>query len=247
MIEIANVSLIAAFLAGLISFISPCVLPLVPGYLSFVAGRPLEEIRTAQPLDRFLAMGRATWFVLGFSTIFLMLGASATAIGGLLLTYRQETNVLGGLIVIVFGLFMTGLVRMPRLQREWRFLHKIPQRAGRPVASYLLGVAFAFGWTPCIGPILGAILTLGASSANMASALTLLGVYSLGLGVPFLLSALSINSLLSKGAVFRRWGRTLNVGAGAIMIIMGVLIITGQLSAFSYWLLATFPVLGTIG
>ncbi|MEX1058552.1 MAG: cytochrome c biogenesis protein CcdA [Natronospirillum sp.] len=247
MIEIANISLIAAFLAGLISFVSPCVLPLVPGYLSFVAGRPLNEMRAAQPLDRFLIMGRATWFVFGFSTIFLMLGASATAIGGLLLTYRQQTNLLGGVIVIVFGLFMTGLLRIPRLQQEWRFLHKIPQRTGRPVASYLLGVAFAFGWTPCIGPILGAILTLGASQANMAGALTLLGVYSLGLGVPFLLSALSINSLLNKGVVFRRWGRTLNFSAGAIMIVMGVLIISGQLSAFSYWLLATFPVLGTIG
>jgi cytochrome c-type biogenesis protein len=247
MFDIANIGLLAAFLAGVISFISPCVLPLVPGYLSFVAGRSIGELQAADRRDRFRALTQSLWFVLGFSTVFLILGASATALGRLLLMYRQEANLVGGGIVIVFGLFMTGLIKLRWLQGEVRFVDKLKDSGGGSAASYLLGLAFAFGWTPCIGPILGAILTVSASTANVSSGLALLGIYSLGLGVPFLLSAVFLDRFLRHQRNLRRWGRPMHIAAGVIMILMGVLMITGQLTVFSYWLLRVFPALGNIG
>lgn len=245
--EVANIGLMTAFLAGLVSFASPCVLPLVPGYLSFVAGRSLGQIQQADRHERLRVLTQSIWFVLGFSTVFLMLGASATAIGRLLLVYRQEANLVGGLIVILFGAFMAGLIPLHELQREWRFIGRLKEERGGRGAAYLLGVAFAFGWTPCIGPILGAILTVSASTANVSSGMTLLGIYSLGLGVPFLLSAVSLDRYLHHQKFLRRWGRVLNKAAGLIMIVMGVLMITGKLTDLSYGLLRTFPALGAIG
>ncbi|WP_342595540.1 cytochrome c biogenesis protein CcdA [Salinicola lusitanus] len=247
MLEIANIGLLTAFLAGLISFVSPCVLPLVPGYLSFVAGRSLGQIQQASRRERLRVITQSLWFVLGFSTIFLILGASATAIGRFLLIYRQEANLIGGVIVILFGIFMTGIFTMPWLQREWRFIGKLKDEGDGPSAAYLLGVAFAFGWTPCIGPILGAILTVSASTANVSSGLALLAVYSLGLGIPFLLTAISLDRFLQHQKLLRRWGRPMHIVAGLIMVGMGVLMVTGQLTALSYWLLAAFPVLGYLG
>lgn len=247
MLEIANIGLLTAFLAGLISFVSPCVLPLVPGYLSFVAGRSLGQMQQANRRERLRVLTQSMWFVLGFSTIFLILGASATAIGRLLLTYRQEANLIGGVIIILFGVFMTGLLPLHWLQREWRLMDKLKEEGGGPGAAYLLGVAFAFGWTPCIGPILGAILTVSASTANVSSGLTLLAVYSLGLGIPFLVTAISLDRFLRQQKLLRRWGRTMHLTAGLIMIGMGALMVTGQLTALSYWLLAMFPALGSIG
>lgn len=247
MLEIANIGLLTAFLAGLISFVSPCVLPLVPGYLSFVAGRSLGQMQQANRRERLRVLTQAMWFVLGFSTIFLILGASATAIGRLLLTYRQEANLIGGVIIILFGVFMTGLLPLHWLQREWRLMDRLKEEGGGPGAAYLLGVAFAFGWTPCIGPILGAILTVSASTANVSSGLALLAVYSLGLGIPFLVTAISLDRFLRQQKLLRRWGRTMHLTAGLIMIGMGALMMTGQLTALSYWLLAMFPALGSIG
>tara|TARA_B100000678_G_scaffold279080_2_gene274441 strand:- start:214 stop:957 length:744 start_codon:yes stop_codon:yes gene_type:complete len=247
MFEVANIGLLTAFLAGLISFVSPCVLPLVPGYLSFVAGRTFGQIQKANRRERLRVLTQSVWFVLGFSSIFLILGASATAIGRLLLTYRQEANLIGGIIVIMFGVFMTGILQLQWLQREWRFVGKLRNEGGGPGAAYLLGVAFAFGWTPCIGPILGAILTVSASTANVSSGLALLAVYSLGLGIPFLLTAISLDRFLLHQKLMRRWGRSMHIVAGLIMVGMGVLMLTGQLTALSYWLLAMFPALGYIG
>ncbi|MHB0777564.1 cytochrome c biogenesis CcdA family protein [Halomonas sp. WWR20] len=247
MFEVANIGLLTAFLAGLISFVSPCVLPLVPGYLSFVAGRSLGQMQEASRRERLRVMTQSMWFVLGFSTIFLILGASATAIGRLLLTYRQEANLIGGGIIILFGGFMTGMLPLHWMQREWRFLGKLTNNGGGLGAAYLLGVSFAFGWTPCIGPILGAILTVSASTANVPSGLALLAVYSLGLGIPFLLTAISLDRFLQHQKLLRRWGRPMHIMAGLIMVGMGVLMISGQLTALSYWLLATFPALGSIG
>lgn len=245
--EVANIGLATAFLAGLTSFASPCVLPLVPSYLSFVAGRSLGQIREADRRERLRVLTQSIWFVLGFTTIFLMLGASATAIGRLLLIYRQEANLVGSLIVILFGAFMTGLIPLHWLQREWRFIGRLKEAGGGPSAAYLLGVAFAFGWTPCIGPILGAILTVSASTANAPSGMALLGIYSLGLGVPFLLTAVSLDRFLQHQKFLRRWGRVTHLAAGLIMILMGILMITGKLTELSYWLLRTFPALGSIG
>ncbi|TGG94079.1 cytochrome c biogenesis protein CcdA [Natronospirillum operosum] len=250
MFEIANVGLLAAFLGGLISFLSPCVLPLVPGYLSFITGqtiRPAGGGAASFDGDRHDAVVQAAWFIAGFTTIFMLLGASATMLGRLLLSYRYEAQFVGGIAIIVFGLMMTGILRFNWLQREWRFLHRINLVSGRPSTAYLLGVAFAVGWTPCIGPVLGAILTVSVSSGGASSGLFLLGVYSLGLAVPFMLTALSVNKFLHHQRVLQRWGRILHPVAGGIMILMGVMIMTGTMTIMSFWLLDQFPILELIG
>lgn len=244
--EISNISLLTAFAAGIVSFLSPCVLPLVPGYVSYVAGQSLERMQYEGGLRaRLAALNLSLFFVLGFSTIFVALGASATAIGQLLLQYRYEANILGGIVVILFGLFLLGLLKSSWLQRDIRFHASLP--GGRPVAAYLLGLAFAFGWTPCIGPVLGAILTVSAASATIASGVVLLAVYSLGLGLPFLASAVFTGALLRRFKTIRRISRPLQAAAGGIMVLMGIAMITGYLSEFSYWLLETFPGLATFG
>jgi len=244
--EISNISLLTAFAAGAISFLSPCVLPLVPGYVSYVAGRTAADRPYGDAVAlRLPAVGLSLCFVLGFSTVFVVLGASATALGQLLLSYRYELNIIGGAIVILFGLFLIGLMRPSWMMRELRFHSTVA--GGRPVPAYLLGLAFAFGWTPCIGPILGAILTVGAASATVAGGVVLLAVYSLGLGTPFVLAALFTDVLAARLKAIGRLGRGLQFFAGLIMILMGVAMITGQLSTFSYWLLDTFPGFTRIG
>ncbi len=236
----------AVFIAGVISFLSPCVLPLVPGYVSYIAGQSMPDSSTSRAMVvRVRALALSACFVLGFATIFIILGASATALGQALISYRYELNLIGGLVVIGFGLFATGLLRPSWLQRDFRFDIVLP--GGRPVAAYLLGMAFAFGWTPCIGPVLGAILTVSAASATVAEGVKLLAVYSLGLGLPFLLVAVFTGGLLARLKSIGRVGRILQIVAGGIMVLMGVAIITGQLSTFSFWLLETFPQLSTIG
>src|SRR5258708_18377494 len=237
---------VAVFVAGIISFLSPCVLPLVPGYVSYIAGQSMAASPTSKVLIvRAQAVGLSACFVLGFATIFVILGASATKLGQALISYRYELNLIGGLIVIGFGLFSTGLLPLPWLQRDFRFDLALP--GGRPVAAYLLGMAFAFGWTPCIGPVLGAILTVSATSATVAEGVKLLAIYSLGLGMPFLLVAMFTGGLLARLKSIGRVGRLLEILAGSIMVLMGVAIITSQLSTFSFWLLETFPILSTIG
>lgn len=242
MADLSLLGMTAALLAGTISFVSPCVLPLVPGYVSYIAGRTtVSEAR--------IGRGHVIWlslcFVLGFSTIFMALGASATAVGQALLQWRYELNLVGGGIVILFGFFMIGAARIGAMERELRFHLDIP--GGRPAASYVLGLAFGFGWTPCIGPILGAILTASAASATVGQGVALLAIYSAGLGVPFLIVAAFTDRLAGRLRGVGRIGRRLHQGAGAIMILMGVAMMTGQLSAMSYWLLDAFPALGRIG
>jgi cytochrome c-type biogenesis protein len=244
--EISGIGVLAAFLAGAISFLSPCVLPLVPGYVSYIAGRSVTgEPGGGAVVLRLPAVGLSACFVLGFSTVFILLGASATALGQLLLAYRYELNFAGGAVVILFGLFLVGLLRPTLLMREFRFHAAIP--GGRPLSAYVLGLAFAFGWTPCIGPILGAILTVGAASTTVSSGVALLVIYSLGLGVPFLLAALFTDGLVARLKTFGRVGRFLQIAAGLILVLMGFAMVTGQLSVFSYWLLDAFPVLAEIG
>ena len=246
MVEVSAVGLASAFAAGIVSFLSPCVLPLVPGYVSYIAGRKAEDAASrGTARGKFPALVPGVFFVLGFSSVFIALGAGASAIGQLLLQYRYEANLVGGVIVVVFGLFMTGLLKLPWLLRDLRMHPNLP--GGEPLAAYMLGVAFAFGWTPCIGPILGAILTLGALSTRISDGVLLLGIYSLGLGIPFLASAAFLDPLLAKFKTIKRAGRSLYVASGAIMVATGVAMTTGKLSAFSYWLLEAFPVLGKIG
>ena len=246
--EIANIGLVTALLAGTISFLSPCVLPLVPGYLSFVAGRSVDELQEQRGhWERFAIFGTSLAFVLGFSTVFIALGASASAVGQLLLTYKNEATVIGGALIVVFGLFMTGLLNLRWLNLDLRWVHRVEHGGGGWLTAYLLGLAFAFGWTPCIGPILGSILTVSASSTTGLSGVALLAVYSLGLGIPFLLTALFLERFLVHMKTLRRWSAPIHIGSGVILIVMGVIMMTGQLTALSYWLLEMFPALGRIG
>lgn len=245
MIGIADIGFMTAFAAGLVSFLSPCVLPLVPGYLSYVAGSSAEVAPSGTIALRWPAVGLSVCFVLGFSTVFVILGASATALGQLLLSYRHEFEIVGGSVVIVFGLFMLGWARLAWLQREIRMHPAIA--GGRPVSAYVLGLAFAFGWTPCIGPVLGAVLTVSAASATVAGGVSLLAIYSLGLGVPFVLAALFTDGLVARLKAIGRLGRVLQILAGGLLVLMGIAMITGQLTAIAYWLLEAFPVLADIG
>lgn len=246
MFEISGIGAFTAFTAGLISFLSPCVLPLVPGYVSYVGGKSFDELRRLPSAQaRLSAAGLSLFFVLGFSTVFITLGASATVLGRLLLSYRYQMNIAGGVIVILFGLLMTGVLRLPWLGREFRFASRA--EGGHPLGAYVLGLAFAFGWTPCIGPILGAILTVSASAAGTANGVSLLSIYSLGLGVPFLLAATFMTAFLERLSAMRRAGRVFEIAAGIVMVIMGFAMVSGYMTEFSYWLLDTFPVLAKIG
>ncbi len=171
--------------------------------------------------------------------------ASATALGRLLLVYRYEANIVGGTIIALFGLFMTGLIKLPWLERDLRFHTHVA--GGRPLGAYGLGLAFGAGWTPCIGPVLGVILTMSAVSSNTGTGIALLSAYALGLGLPFLAAAFFTGGLVRRLKTLRRTGRALQIGTGAIMIVMGIAVMTGQLTVFSWWLLRTFPALGRIG
>lgn len=242
MSEISNIGVLTAFAAGVVSFLSPCVLPLVPAYVSYVAGHTLPGRDIS---GRLSALGLSLCFVLGFATVFIALGASATVLGQLLLRYRYEANIAGGVIVVVFGLFTAGVLRLPWFQRDVRLHPHVG--SGQPLGSYVLGLAFGFGWTPCIGPVLGAILTVSAVTASVSSGIILLGVYSAGLGLPFLAFAVFTGAFAKRLRNLGRVGYWLQVAAGVIMIIMGIAMITGQLSVFAVWLLNTFPIFSTIG
>lgn len=243
-LELSALGMLAAFTGGAISFLSPCVLPLVPGYLSYVAGRSVDLGAAGTTRSRLVTLGYGSWFVLGFSTIFVLFGASANAVSGFLLYYRQEANLVGGLVVILFGLFTTGLARIPLLQRDFRWHTSLA--GGSALSAYLLGVAFAFGWTPCIGPVLGSILAVTATTAS-ADGIALLALYSLGLGAPFLLATVFTEGLLRRMRSMRQVGRILQIVAGVGMVVMGVAMMTGRLTDFAVWLLFTFPILGRIG
>jgi cytochrome c-type biogenesis protein len=244
MLEGASISFVTAFVAGIISFLSPCVLPLVPGYLSYVAGTSLETLRDSSA-SRLVALVYAISFVLGFSAVFIAFGASATALGSLLLSWRYELGIAAGVVVLLFGLHLAGLLPLHLLEREARFQAEI--RGGRFGGAFLLGLAFAFGWTPCIGPVLGVILTMSASTADLGAGTALLAVYSLGLGLPFLLAALFTDVLLERLRQLSRTGRQLQRAAGVLLAVVGVLMITGRLETLAYWLLETFPALARIG
>jgi cytochrome c-type biogenesis protein len=245
MTDAATIGAVAAFAAGIVSFLSPCVLPLVPAYVSYVAGESYHLRRRLHTEERLAALGMSAFFVAGFSAVFIAFGASATALGQLFLRYRYEANLVAGVIVIVFGLFMLGLWRwLPWLLRDLRphpHLH-----GGNPLAAFVLGVAFAFGWTPCIGPVLGAILAVSAASTS-ASGVGLLTAYALGLGVPFLLAALFVDRAARLLGRLRGIGVALQIGGGLILVAFGVAMITGQVSAFAIWLLDAVPELGRLG
>ena len=244
--EPSSLGLIVAFAAGVVSFVSPCVLPLVPAYISYVAQPAHGPGLPTGGRRRRTAVIMSMFFVLGFGGVFVTLGASATAIGRLFLFYRAEANVVGGIVVIVFGLFMLGAMRhVTWIHRDLR-LH--PRLAGgHPANALLLGIAFGFGWTPCIGPVLGAILTVGAVQGSLEASIGLLTAYALGLGLPFILSAVFLRELLERIKVLRRIGRPLEIVAGAVMVLVGMAMVTNKLTEISIWLLQMFPALARVG
>ncbi|MHA1528559.1 MAG: cytochrome c biogenesis CcdA family protein [Alphaproteobacteria bacterium] len=239
----------AAFIGGIISFLSPCVLPLVPPYLAYLGGTTLdrisgEEMEVDPRLARYVFIS-ACFFVLGLATVFVALGMTASALGQMLLQNKVLLAQISGAIIIVLGLHFLHVFRIPILNREARF--DGPARAGGLGTSYVIGIAFAFGWTPCIGPILGAILSLAAQEETISSGTLLLAVYSLGLGVPFLIAAAFIGPFLRWARAFRRHMGLVEKAMGALLVVVGVMMITGQFERMAWWLLETFPVLGTIG
>lgn len=248
MLELSIASLLTAFVGGIASFLSPCVLPLVPGYLSYIAGgaASVPNAGADSRAERWRALGLSSCFVIGFSIVFLALGASITAIGRLFLAYRYEMNIAAGIAIAFAGLVVMGAVRTPVwVQRYYRF--DPAAKGGKPLSAIVLGMAFGFGWTPCIGPVLGGILALGATSDSVGRGTLLLGVYAIGLGVPFLLAAYFMAPFTRRLATLRRAGRYLQLITGGILVVMGIAVASGQLMHFAIWLLKTFPVLGRIG
>ncbi len=239
--EIAGIGIVSVFLAGLVSFLSPCVLPMVPGYVSYVAGRSLDDLGGPTLFRvRLAVLGLSTSFVLGFSAVFIALGASATALGQLFQSYRFQADLIAGGVVILFGLHMMGVFRFAWLVREWRMAEWT--QGGSPLGAFFLGTAFAFGWTPCIGPILGAILAISAVTASVSGGIALLSIYSLGLAIPFLLVAAFTGTFMGRFRGMGRVGHILQLISGAILVLVGVTILTGMMGAFGTWLLGAFPV-----
>lgn len=241
-----NVSIPAALIAGLVSFLSPCVLPLVPPYLIYLTGATIEHVESDEPpaVSRRAIMLSAALFVLGFSTVFVALGASASLIGGLIRAWSAQLSVLAGIVIIVMGLHFLGLTRIGLLMKEGRL--PIPKPVGL-WGAYVMGLAFAFGWTPCIGPILAAILSMAAAEATVAKGAGLLAVYSAGLGIPFLIAALMVEQFSNLFARMKGHLVTVERAMGVLMIIAGIGFLTGAISNVSIWLLETFPGLQTIG
>lgn len=241
-----NVSIPAALIAGLVSFLSPCVLPLVPPYLIYLTGATIEHVGSNEPASasKRAIMMSALLFVLGFSTVFVALGASASLIGGLIRAWSAELSILAGIVIIVMGLHFLGLTRIGLLMREGRL--PIPKPVGL-WGAYIMGLAFAFGWTPCIGPILAAILSIAAAEATVTKGAGLLAVYSAGLGIPFLIAALMIEQFSTLFARMKRHLVTVERAMGVLMVITGIGFLTGAVSNVSIWLLETFPALQTIG
>jgi cytochrome c-type biogenesis protein len=236
-----NVTLLAAFAAGFLSFVSPCVLPLIPGYISFVSGISVDEMRgdTAPATSRLQVFLTSLAFVIGFSIVFVALGASATAIGKFMFAKLPLLSKIAGAILIVFGLHTMGVFRLAFLETEKR-VHSQRKPAG-PLGAMLVGVAFAFGWTPCIGPILGGILAIAGSKSTVTEGVTLLAVYSLGLGIPFLLTSLAINQFFTAAKRIRKHYHAVEVASGALLIAIGLLIVTGQLTIITRYLQPYLP------
>ncbi len=245
----SEISMLGAFVAGLLSFLSPCVLPLVPAYLSFISGVSVDALRNEEALDhaqiRKTAMMQSLWFVFGFSLVFIALGASATWIGQWLLMNMAVLAKVAGVIIVVFGLHYTGLIRIPFLLMEARLsTENIQGTSG--AGAMMLGSAFAFGWTPCIGPILGTILAMAGAQGQVAEGMMLLVMYSVGLGVPFLLAAYTTNAFLNWSQRFKKHLHMVEVISGALLVVVGVMIFLGSFSEISGKIIEYAPWLGDI-
>lgn len=233
--------------AGILSFVSPCVLPLVPPYLCYIAGVTLDQL-TDEELEqaaRKRVFFSALAFVLGFSTVFVMLGATASALGRLVASHLDILSVVAGIVIIVMGLHFLGAFRIGLLYREARV--EIDRRPTGPLGAYVIGLAFAIGWTPCIGPVLATILLVAGSEQTVARGAVLLGVYSLGLGLPFLAASIFAGPFVQFMKRFRGHVGTVEKVMGGLLVVTGILFITGHMTTFSFWLLSTFPGLAEFG
>ena len=247
--EASSITLLSAFVGGLLSFLAPCVLPLIPGYLSFMTGLSSAELR-----DKDAGVGRimvpALLFTAGFSSVFILIGAAAglasRTLGPLMSRYDQVLQYAAGVVVVLIGVFMLGVIKVPWLYGEARFEMGKARRFGRG-AAFMMGLAFGFGWTPCVGPILTVILGLAAQTGDTLRAAVLLAAYSAGLALPFLLTALFFGKMTSTLRWFTKHSIAINRTAGVILIIMGILIFTGQLGRLSVLLLDVFPFLTVLG
>ncbi|NGO52357.1 cytochrome c biogenesis CcdA family protein [Allomesorhizobium camelthorni] len=246
-----DIGFLSAIGAGAISFLSPCVLPLVPPYLCYMAGVSVEDFRAdgrgaaVKSGTRSALLVTSFAFVLGFTTVFVALGAGASTIGRLLRVWQEPLAMAAGVLIILMGLNFLGVLRIRFLSREARF-----QSQGKPastLAAYVMGLAFAFGWTPCIGPVLGPILTLAGGRETVGEGAALLAAYSLGLGIPFLIAALFSGAFMRFLGRFRVHLGRVEKAIGAMLVVAGVFFLTGGMQAASYWLLETFPALGQLG
>ncbi len=246
-----EVPLYTAIGAGLISFLSPCVLPLVPPYLCYMAGASIDTltVEDKETVDsearaaRRKAFGYALLFVLGFTVVFVSLGAGASTVGRFMRSQMDVLSVIAGIIVIIMGLHFLGVFKIGMLYREARF----QTQAGGMVGAFLMGIAFAFGWTPCIGPVLGVILAMASARESIGEGATLLAFYSAGLGIPFLLAALFVGPFMRFLERFKFHLERVEKATGALLVVTGILFLTGGMQAASFWLLETFPSLGTLG
>jgi cytochrome c-type biogenesis protein len=225
---------IAAFVAGLISFLSPCVLPLVPGYVSLISGAGVEELQAQQSGLMRKVMLNSIAFILGFSTVFVTLGAISTSVGQILARYKHSLAQVAGVVIILFGLHLTGLLRIKALYADKR-MHGV--KGGATVwGAFVIGFAFAFGWTPCVGPILAVILTFASQQDSVSKGIGLLMIYSLGLAVPFLLTSLGIERFLKFYSRFRAHMHAVEIASGALLIVLGVLLVFGRFTMISGYL-----------
>lgn len=244
-----DVSVGAAIFAGALSFLSPCVLPLVPPYLCYISGLSLDDLSgeevKVESHHRARVMLAALCFVLGFTTVFVLLGATASAAGQMLRQYMPILTQIAGIAIIVMGLNFLGLFRLRFLAQEKRYHHQA--EGVTLIGAYGIGLAFAFGWTPCIGPVLAAILSIAGSSESVSKGMSLLALYSLGLGIPFLLAAFSLDAFLGFFRKFRRHMPTVERVMGLLLVITGVMFLTGSMQTLSYWLIEWFPGLASIG
>ena len=234
MSSLPNPSMIGAFFAGLLSFLSPCVLPLVPGYVSMISGVGVEELKAAQAQLMRRVMVNSVAFILGFSAVFISEGLAATELGAALGLYKHRLSIVAGVVIIIFGLHLTGIFKIKALYTDAR-LHSV-KGSSTLIGAFVIGFAFAFGWTPCLGPILTAILTLASEQDTVVKGGILLAVYSLGLAVPFLLTSLLMERFLKFYSRFRSYMHALEVFSGGVMIALGVLLVMGRFTLISSWL-----------
>ncbi|MCL8383798.1 cytochrome c biogenesis CcdA family protein [Xanthobacter aminoxidans] len=239
-----DVSLAGAFLAGLLSFASPCVLPLVPAYLGFLAGAAAEDGEDPVPARRSI-LGAALLFVLGFASVFILLGATASSLGRVLMDHIETLTLLSGALLVVFGLHMTGLIRIPLLYRQAR-LEPMARPAGL-IGPYVVGLAFGFGWSPCVGPVLAAILLVAGAEASVGRGMLLLAIYAAGIGIPFLIAAAFTERFLAWTRAARSRLGLVEKIAGGLLILTGIAFMTGFMPEIAQWLLDAAPGLGTIG